>query len=359
MSNAKDTAKSVTQADIARALRISQYAVSLALRNSPMISVARRKLVHETAQAMGYRPNPAASTLASSRGAANRADQFRESLAWLNFWPDPKQLRRWGEFDCYWRGAKACAEKAGYRLEEFVCAGMTLKRAEQQLRARGVQGILLPPHGSLQLDLSRFGWEHFAVVRFGTTLAEPAAHSVGADSVANVIRAFTAIRARGYRRVGFVGYPAGSRLTLHAFLGCQHQIPAKERLAPFCMSGEAALLPRYQGPFTEWLRQNQPDAILAEVVHVAGMLAQARVRIPKDLALAGTTVLDVPQITAGIDQNSTEIGRVAVLTLISILRDHDRGIPTIHREVLIKGKWIDGPSLPTRNRTAKRSHQPA
>lgn len=358
MSNAKGMAKSVTQADIARALRISQYAVSLALRNSPMISVSRRKSVHATALAMGYRPNPAASTLASSRGAGNRADQFRESLAWLNFWPDPKQLRRWGEFDCYWRGAKACAEKAGYRLEEFACAGMTLKRAEQQLRARGVQGILLPPHGSLQLDLSRFGWEHFAVVRFGTALADPTAHSVGADSVANVIRAFTAIRARGYRRVGFVGYPAGSRLTLHAFLGSQQQIPLEERLAPFCMSGEAGQLPQYRAPFMEWLRQSQPDAILTEVVHVPGMLARARMRIPQDIGLAATTVLDVPQISAGIDQNSTEIGRVAVLTLISLLRDHDRGIPAIHREVLIKGKWIDGRSLPFRSRTAGRSHEP-
>jgi LacI family transcriptional regulator len=348
LNTSRKSGRPVTQADIAEALRISQYAVSLALRNSPAISREQRKRVHTLAQQMGYRPNPAASALVNLRNASSHAGEVREALAWLNFWPDKKQLRRWGEFDRYWQGAEACAQKFGYRLEEFSCPGIPLKRLEQQLRARGIQGILLPPHGGLRLDLTKFGWHQFSVVRFGTTLEEPKVHTVGADSVANVICAFTRMRQRGYRRIGFVGYPPGSRLTLHAFLGSQQLVPSGERIPPFGMSGVTEEVTKYQRPFAEWLEQHRPDAILTEVMHVPAMLARAGRRIPHDVALAGTTVLDIPAITAGIDQRPAEIGRVAVLVLLSLLRDHDRGIPAIRRDVVIEGQWVDGRSLPRR-----------
>jgi len=355
MNNPNNPPKPVMQSDIARALNVSQVTVSLALRNSPTISEARRKQIHEVAQQMGYRPNPVATAFAHSKKRA-QGSAIRESLAWLNFWPDPKKLRSWGEFDRYWAAAKACAEKYGYRLEEFVAHGMTLTRLEQQLRTRGIKGILLPPHGDLPLELKDFGWEHFSVVRFGTAMAEPAVHCVGADAVANVICAFNAMRERGYRRIGFVGYQPGKRLTLHAYLGQQQLMPPEDRVPPFAMPGNFEQVPRFEPTFVEWLRRHQPDAILTEVEHIPAMLARAGVRVPQDVALASTTVLDIPQIDAGIDQNALEIGRVAIFVLISLLRDHDQGIPPIHREIRIKGKWVDGRSLPEKSMPPRRAH---
>jgi DNA-binding LacI/PurR family transcriptional regulator len=51
---------------------------------------------------------------------------------------------------------------------------------------------------------------------------------------------------------------------------------------------------------------------------------------------------------AGIYQNSEEIGRAAVLLLISMIQDNDRGIPALHREILVPGGWVDGGSMPGR-----------
>lgn len=345
MTASKSPAKIVMQSDIAQALNVCQATVSLALRNSPAISKARREQIQEVARKMGYRPNPIASALAHTK-KHKRQGEFRESLAWLNFWPDPKQLRSWGEFDRYWLAAKACAEKHGYRLEEFVARGLTLHRLEQQLRARGIKGILVPPHGGLPLDLKAFGWEHFSVVRFGSAIADPAAHCVDGDVVANVICALNSMQARGYRRIGFVGYQPGKRLTLHAYLGQQQLMPAEDRIPPFAMAGNVEQVSHFEPAFIDWLQRYKPDAILTEVEHVPAMLSRAGWRVPQDVALASTTVLDIPQIDAGIDQNALEIGRVAVLVLISLLRDNDQGIPPIHREIRIKGKWVDGRSLP-------------
>jgi hypothetical protein len=35
--------------------------------------------------------------------------------------------------------------------------------------------------------------------------------------------------------------------------------------------------------------------------------------------------------------------------LISQLRDHDRGVPTVRRDIRVEGKWVDGRSLPRRS----------
>jgi hypothetical protein len=69
--------------------------------------------------------------------------------------------------------------------------------------------------------------------------------------------------------------------------------------------------------------------------------------VPEDIGLASLNLHDSP-LRAGIDQYPEEIGRVAVLVLNSLINDYDRGIPPIHREIAIKGTWIDGASLPKR-----------
>ncbi len=60
--------------------------------------------------------------------------------------------------------------------------------------------------------------------------------------------------------------------------------------------------------------------------------------------------LDIP-ISAGIDQNPAEIGRVALLMLHSLITNSARGIPTIFRQLRVEGSWIDGNSLPEKGGT--------
>ena len=62
-----DMKKNVRLQDIADALGVSRNTVSLALRDSPRISTARRKAIADTAEAMGYRPHHAARQLARRR----------------------------------------------------------------------------------------------------------------------------------------------------------------------------------------------------------------------------------------------------------------------------------------------------
>jgi DNA-binding LacI/PurR family transcriptional regulator len=199
-----------TQADLAKALGLTQATVSLALRGDPRITEARRKQIQEAALEMGYRPNPTAVTLAHFKRNSTQKP-VQAALAWLNFYSDPKSLRSLGEFERYWRGANATAEKFGYHLDDFPCARTPMHRLESVLTARGISGILLPPHGQIRPDWSDFHWRQFSVVRFGRSIQNPAAHVVTADQVANMMLAFDETRKRGYERIGFVTEPRSKK----------------------------------------------------------------------------------------------------------------------------------------------------
>ena len=58
---------SVTMDDVAAAAGVSRAAVSMALRNSPKVSAARREQILQVAAELGYRPNINASRLARTR----------------------------------------------------------------------------------------------------------------------------------------------------------------------------------------------------------------------------------------------------------------------------------------------------
>jgi LacI family transcriptional regulator len=98
---------------------------------------------------------------------------------------------------------------------------------------------------------------------------------------------------------------------------------------------------------TAWLKQEKPDAVLTDICELPEYLAAAGYLVPQDIGHAALSVLD-GHADAGIDQNSREIGRAAVQTLISLINHNERGIPAIPREVLVAGRWVDGATLPQR-----------
>jgi LacI family transcriptional regulator len=335
--------KRVTQKDLARALGLARSTVTMALRHDPSIPKVRRDEVLRKAAEMGYQPDPMLSALSQYR--KRKSPQSKHAvIAWLNVWPEPEKLRAWREFDHYWQGAAACAEDYGYRLEEFVVGGkMTLPRLEKILLTRNIQGILVAPHRSFPVNWDAFDLERFSVIGFGGRVDDVHFHLVGSAHAINGITAFTRMRQLGYRRIAFVGGRQQAILFGAGFQWAQKDVPAKEQVPPFFI--ERPGIEAHQTKFTAWLKKNRPEAILTEVGCLERMIAVAGYRVPDDIGLATTTVLDTP-IDAGIDQNSREVGRTAMLAAISLINDNDRGIPQVCRDILVEGRWVDGKTLP-------------
>ena len=337
---------SPTLRDIARAIGVSHVTVSLALRNNSQIPETRRVEIQDVARRMGYQPNAAASMLALHKRM--RAEpQINAALAWLNRWPEPKNLRGYAEFDGYWCGAYTAAEKFGYRLEEFTCNDdLPLERLEKILIARGIRGILLPPHAA-DLQWSGLRWDHFSAVRFGRSIRAPRLHIVTSDQVANTMLAFQKIRRHGYKRVGFVTGRAEERGALYkaGFMMAQEGIEPALRLPVLTLEETNPAANRQR--LSRWLRDTRAQAILSDVASVRAMLERIGCRIPADAGLAALSILD-GGAEAGIDQNPEEIGRAAVLLVLSLINDNAQGVPATLRQILIEGSWVNGPTLPVR-----------
>lgn len=334
--------------DLAKILGVSHATVSLALRGSPRISKGMRERVCKEAEKLGYRPDPMLAALSQYR-RDKLAHPITASIAWINGWSDPGELRSYREFDQYWLGATDAATKFGYRLEEFQMGkSCSPERLHQILSARGIRGILLPPQAP-HPEWRGFPWEHYAVLRFGRSLKEPQCHVVTADQVANTVLAFEKIRERGYKRIGFVDNDLLTVKRGHqfqaGFLLAQVDLDESEKTPVLNLRGAAASERVFL--LGDWVRKNHIDAIFTGIAELPHDLNQAGLRVPDDVALASTTILDAG-ITAGIDQHPFEIGRVAFLMLNSLINDGAFGVPSIFRQILVEGSWVDGDSLPIR-----------
>ncbi len=342
----------VSLRDVARAVGVSHVAISLALRGDARVSEKRRSEIKLAAERLGYRPDPMLSSLAAYRRTKQRVE-ISSTVAWINQWPDPKALRRLHEFAAYWRGAADAAGELGYRLEEFQAPrDLSHDRLQRILAARSVRGILLPPHPH-GLTLPDFDWSQFSVVRLGLSVPHPRAHVVTSDQLNCAKMAFERIRERGYDRIGFVSSRRFDRDTggnfRAGFLSAQDaSLPLRRHLPPLFLAEESS--PADARLLRAWLKRARPDAVISTHPALHGLLASINVRVPADLPVAAVSVLD-GKFDAGVDQNSHEVGRVALRTLAGLIHQNERGIPRFCRRILVEGQWIDGTSLPVRSAT--------
>jgi DNA-binding LacI/PurR family transcriptional regulator len=277
-------------------------------------------------------------------------------VGWLNAWPQPEKLRSFREFDLYWKGAHAAAEKFGYRLEEFrLGKNLTPRRLHEILSTRDIRGLLLPPHRE-QPDWGDFPWSEYSLVRFGRSLRHPRTHLVTSDQVANTLLAFAKMSERGYRRIGFVTTGGDLRRSGHLFeagyIAAQREVDDARRV-PILHLGE--LSPAQASTrLAAWIKDYQVDGIYTDLPGIPGYLKKAGISCPEEIGLAATTVLDTKidgGIDSGINQNPEETGRVGFLTLNALINDGARGIPPLARQILVEGTWVDGSSLPPKPET--------
>ena len=342
----------VTMADVAAKLGVSRIAVSIALRGHHRISLNLRREIKRVAREMGFVPDPFLSALAAHRRQRVAAKEHGV-LAWINHWKEPKRLRQFKEFDLYWRGANEAAAKFGYRVDEVRWeSDCSPKRLEKILLTRGIEGMLLPPHRDL-LDWEDFDWSKFSVVRFGLSVPNPDSNVVTADIYRATVMAITKMHEYGYRRIGLTvngefNRRVGGNL-LSGYFYAQKLLALKPVLSPlltFLKSRTAEELSRQKAALDVWLKQQKPDALLISDIELPEMMRDLGYRIPQDIAVAGTTVLDIPGVDAGIDQHAEAIGRTAVETLLKQMNVNERGEPRYPIRLLPESRWRDGKSLP-------------
>ena len=297
---------------------------------------------------MGYLPDPMLAALNRYR-AANRKRVIRDSLAWISLWRPPADPRDFAEFALYWQGARATAERRGYHLDHIaLSAHGGFAGIQRILDARGIRGLLLsPPQSGFHPPIEQMDWSRLCALRFGHALPALPLHVVTAAQTANAALATDTILDRGYRRIGFVTTRTSAARTrfLAGFLQAQALRPETDALPPLLLeeTDPAADLRALHA----WLKRRRPDAVLTNLRPLRGMLATLGLSVPRDLGLAALSVHD-GEADAGIDQNPRVIGETACETLLGLLEHGERGLPDHPREILVRGRWTDGITLPSR-----------
>jgi LacI family transcriptional regulator len=339
----------VTLKDIAAKVGVTKTTVSLALRDSPGVSQAMREKIRRVAGEMGYVADPILQRLAEYRRKGGTA-KLQSVIAWLNHWDQPERLRSYQEFEQYWRGAKLAAKRLGYHLEEFVWpADCPAKRAEEQLRERGVLGLLIPPHKP-EVKWGDFGWGKFSLMRFGLSVRRVDSNLVTADHQRAMVMAIKKIHDYGYRRIGLVYGEAHDRSMggnfLGGFLWAQKLLGVEPLIPPLDSEAKTPeFAARSRQGLDAWMKKYQPDAILTTSSETPVFLRELGYQFPRDVTVASTSPYDI-SVDAGIDQCPNAIGQIAAEMLIKQISLNERGEPADPCRILVESRWRDGKSLP-------------
>jgi LacI family transcriptional regulator len=343
--------KRPTQRDIASACGVSQMAVSLALRGSKKVSGPVRLRILKLAKKLNWYPDPALSALMAYR-YRRAATRHPSTIAWLTNWPTREGWRSdHPVYAAYFNGAAARAASLGYKLEEFWLdePGMTPARMSRILYTRGITGVLLPPqpraHSHLRLD-----WEKFAAVTFGFTLTKPSLHVATNYHFRSSVIALRKLRSLGYRRVGIVlDQRYDTRVGYSWLAGC---LMEQRRYAPEEIVPTVSLKQFSRDALNDYLRQQQPDALLTNFWSVGEWLCELGIAVPREIGLAYLSVTERNPSFSGINENSHAIGEAALDLLATMIQRNEFGVPAIPRRIMIEGYWVPG-------KTVRRVNKPA
>lgn len=333
--------------NVAAQAGVSASTVTRALHKDPRIPRATRLAVQRAARRLGYRLNPAASSIMSHIRRGHVA-AYRGALAWLNCEPSADAWKHTPWLKRLFEGARQRAEETGFLLEYLWLADPRLggDHVHAILKARGVQGLIVPKPSHYPHQLPHhLAWKDLACVTISSLQPPLPVHEVGPDEMDGVRQAFTALRARGYRRIGLLIHDAHDSENQGAcragYLLETGELPPRARL-PVLMLPENADEPEMTALFGRWLDRYKADVVICSDEHVLERAGKLGLRVPDDLGIVHLDRHDYLTQWAGIDQQKDQIGAAAVDLVAGQMTRGEFGLPSFRKRVLIAGRWVDG-----------------
>jgi DNA-binding LacI/PurR family transcriptional regulator len=334
---------------------VSLATASRAVNGSASVTAETAARVRAAVEKLGYSPNAFVTTLMRSVRNERRVPDAA-TIAWINHHApaDDVRLNREPVAAALAAGARARATELGFKLTEFspLREHLTSRRLTTILQSRGIAGALVLedvalPEGGAVLPVEDDG---IAVVTVGYRhCLRPVPFSQN-DQFASGRIATQRMLALGYRRIGFLSsawiedrvegrFRAGVSLAL-AEAGLP---PPDMHLLPSEIEdhGHPAAL--------AWMKRRRLDGVLTVFRHSRLQKRLAATWTPPGVGLATLDwSADAPEM-AGIAQDHTMVGAMAMALLAT--RIGQRDMPSLHTGmgVIVEGAWRDGNSLPDRS----------
>lgn len=334
----------MTLQQIARRAGVSRATVSYALRNDPKIPAETRARVQEAARELGYRPNPrVAELLAQIRRGRRHPEGERLAFVWVH------TTRKEAAGSAFLRGvidgARQRARQNGYELEEFwpEDPGMTDRRLQQVIRARGITGVILSPvmHAETTVTLD-WDWSQFAAAVVGNVTWQPELNHAGHHHFVGMQICLRELAKHGFRRPAALIDAETNERAKRAWQGAfaaHHPTP----------DATAALWRLHHGSGNvppSWLTRGKADALIVsgtELLADNALYAHCRKRGLPVLTLRLEEEETLP--VGGIDPCYPRIAAHAVDLVANQLTLNEAGPPDLPRIMLFAGQWIPPPEF--------------
>lgn len=328
----------VTIQDVADHLGISKATVCRALLNRARVAEDTRKRVEAAAKELGYKPDPALRALSKHRWGKSfeTRDSIRIALVEIN------QLRT-GNNKSFHResahaGAFARAAELNIQIEAFAYEDyQKSSRLGDVLFNRGYSGVLFSIRGpAYKWD---FPWDKFSCVAVSFDHPSHQLNMVCSDWFNAVCVAVEDIRARGYKRPGFLQYTRDNASidlrTRAAFKMWSDDLSRDGLEIPPVFdydSGAGAdsdsVYNRYKDEFLRWYETYQPDVIIDGGYLAYWWLKDAGLEIPDSVGYLRLrhSPTSEPIFANGVDHRLEEQGRWSIDLLSNMSQFNVRGL---------------------------------
>lgn len=327
--------------DIAQALDVSLMTVSLALRNSPKVSSATRQKVRQTADKLGYRPDPELARLMTRlHSSTHSADRPPMAILDLSATRLPPGTANYCEDVRL--GAMKRAEALGYLATCFHLLDYEgdLRRLLRVLHYRGIRGVLLlPPLSPVELPVG-LDWTPFSVIAASYAITPLQFHRVVPHQFIDMCRLMRLLEGKGHKRIGAV-FHQGFEERIHFHFTAAIKLHGHdERILR--VKNQEELSPR---EVAAWLDAARPDAIVCPFALKFYAAMPASARGPHGPELVSLSAAEHSPFACW-DERPAEIGSDAAVLLAGMMQHNETGVPDSPRTSMVHGAFYEasGPS---------------
>ena len=312
-----------TLRDVAADAGVSHMTVSRVLRGVEVVSAKTAERVKASISRLGYRPDPALSSLAHRRKRLARVRSVGEDIVFLDCDGSPftAKVAAAAEREAAWHG---------HQLERLPLppTGEERRALSRRLAHRRIEGLIIGPAPET-LDLTDWDWTRFAAVAVGILPHRPALHAVSMEYFQAFLTAEAELRKVG-ERPGLclraaIDARSGRRWTA-ACRSCDGLPP------PLIFQDLDDLAKRLPA----WMRRHRVTYVLTTETMHEPLLREAGLR----LGYLGS--YNAPEGVDHLSLNTEDLGRETARLLHHALIRRDFGPPETPLIVGVRARWISG-----------------
>ncbi|MES2310108.1 MAG: LacI family DNA-binding transcriptional regulator [Verrucomicrobiota bacterium] len=327
----------VNQRVIAKKAQVTQATVSLALRNSLLISKEIRNKIQTLAKRLGYQVNPVVSELMAHLRHSKESN-FKASIAYLY----PRYYGPKTQLGGYIEGAISRAHALGYKIDPYCLEKESwgFAKLKKILYSRGIRGVLISPsQDELKMaKLVRPLISSFPIVLVGFHSQIIPVSYVSSDHHSGMMQSLRELEKLGHKRIGFVANPHFDRKregrSTSAYLG-YYQLYSKHSALPILEwdTLDTSLL-------RKWVQDYRPDAIICGDGQLEEVLKKMGCTPFPTLSTPTWNESQQNSHWSGIDQHPEQMGSSAVELLLQQIHhpDYERSFQA--RGILVEGHWV-------------------